>query len=69
MASSIVNSCASFGFDCRDPACFDPVVVAEFPDCTGDWLKIGDGVCDNDTINVLSCGFDGGDVSACVEYA
>lgn len=56
------HSCGVLGFDCRDPACFDPVVVAEFPDCTGDWIQIGDGVCDAET-NVASCGYDGGDVS------
>ena len=55
-------SCGSLGFDCQDPACFDPAVVAEFPDCTGDWIQIGDGVCDADT-NTPSCGYDGGDVS------
>ena len=55
-------SCGISGFQCEDPACFDPAVVAEFPDCTGDWIQIGDGVCNADT-NVASCGYDGGDVS------
>eukprot|EP00752_Nemacystus_decipiens_P007571 g6764.t1 len=45
---------ASCGYDGGD-ACFDPAVVAEFPDCTGDWIQIGDGIC-NDDINVASCG-------------
>lgn len=54
--------CGSNGFSCRDPACFDPVVVAEFPDCTGDWMLIGDGSCTTSNNNPM-CGYDGGDVS------
>lgn len=54
--------CGYLGFGCKDPACFDPAVVAEFPDCTGDWLLIGDGVCNADTYTP-SCGYDRGDVS------
>ncbi|CAM9826295.1 unnamed protein product, partial [Hapterophycus canaliculatus] len=38
----------------------DPTLVAEFPDCTGDWLLLGDGSCDDDLNNPL-CGYDGGD--------
>ena len=60
-----IYSCGIVDFDCRDPACFDPAVVAELPDCAGDWARIGDGVCNADT-NVPSCGYDGGDVSVCV---
>ncbi|CBN75178.1 polymorphic Outer membrane protein G/I family [Ectocarpus siliculosus] len=53
--------CGSFSiFGCRDPACYDPALVAEFPDCTGDWFKIGDGAC-NPENNIASCGYDGGD--------
>ena len=57
--------CGSFGFDCRDPACFDPAVVAEFPDCdTGGWLMLGDGKCQAENNNP-SCGYDAGDCCAC----
>ena len=56
--------CGSSGFDCRDPACFDPTVVAEFPNCTGGWLMIGDGKCQPGNNN-LSCGYDGGDCCVC----
>ncbi|CAN0112687.1 unnamed protein product, partial [Hapterophycus canaliculatus] len=52
--------CGSNGFDCLDPSCLDPVLVAEFPDCTGGWLLVGDGDCDED-LNNASCGYDGGD--------
>eukprot|EP00903_Cladosiphon_okamuranus_P005767 g5717.t2 len=47
-----------------DPACFQSAVVAEFPDCTGDWIQVGDGECNPDT-NVPSCGYDGGDCCPC----
>lgn len=50
------------GFECHDPACYDPHVVAELPDCLGDWMKIGDGKCTPENNNAL-CGYDGGDVS------
>lgn len=50
------------GFNCLDPTCFDPVLVAEFPECTGSWAKIGDSWCDAQNNNP-SCGYDGGDVS------
>eukprot|EP00903_Cladosiphon_okamuranus_P014549 g13496.t1 len=53
-----VYPCGSLGFDCQDPAYFDPAIVAEFPRCTGDWILIGDGMCNPDT-NVPSCGYDG----------
>ena len=53
--------CYSNGFYCRDPACFDPALVAEFPDCD-DWLTLGDGNCDP-AQNTPACGYDGGDVS------
>ncbi|CAN0581540.1 unnamed protein product, partial [Laminaria digitata] len=56
--------CGSFGFDCRDPVCFDSAAVAEFPDCTGGWLNIGDGICQEETNNP-SCGYDGGDCCSC----
>ncbi|CAM9774589.1 unnamed protein product [Ectocarpus sp. 6 AP-2014] len=60
-----LSECGSFSiFDCRDPACFDPALVAEFPDCTGDWFKIGDGAC-NPENNIASCGYDGGDCCLC----
>lgn len=58
-------SCGFYnGFDCRDPACFDSAVVAEFPDCTGDWLLIGDGSCNAEN-NLAVCGWDGGDCCKC----
>ena len=59
-----VTVCGSSGFNCRDPACFDPAVVAEFPECTGDWLMVGDGKCQADNNNP-SCGYDGGDCCPC----
>lgn len=40
----------------------EPALVAEFPDCAGDWVAIGDGDCDDD-LNNPECGYDGGDVS------
>lgn len=55
--------CGSNGFYCQDPACFDPSFVAELPDCTGDWLLIGDGTCAPENNNA-PCGYDGGDVSS-----
>ncbi len=61
--SSIVDISFYFaGFDCNDPACYDPHAVAEFPDCLGDWMKIGNGKCTQENNNAL-CGYDGGDVS------
>eukprot|EP00752_Nemacystus_decipiens_P002518 g2363.t1 len=51
-------------FDCRGPACFDPTLVAEFPDCPGDWLLIGDGSCNAEN-NLAVCGWDGGDCCPC----
>lgn len=61
---SLSYSCG--GFDCLDPAClFNPVVIAGFPDCTGDWLLIGDGTCNAEENNNPQCGFDGGDCCPC----
>ena len=57
--------CGVAGFDCRDPAFFDPTLVGEFPYCAGDWLSIGDGSCNAEN-NVAACGWDGGDVSSVV---
>ena len=57
-------ACGETGFDCKDPACFDPTLIAEFPGCTGDWLKIGDGDCTAENNNAL-CGYDGGDCCLC----
>lgn len=56
--------CGFGGYACEDPACFDPALVAEFPDCTGSWLGLGDGFCDEE-LNVPSCGYDGGDCCVC----
>eukprot|EP00903_Cladosiphon_okamuranus_P021507 g19772.t1 len=48
-------------------ACFDATLVAEFPDCNGDWFLIGDGSCDAEN-NVATCGWDGGDCCPCDCY-
>eukprot|EP00903_Cladosiphon_okamuranus_P016020 g14792.t1 len=56
--------CGFGGFACEDPACFDSALVAEFPDCTGGWLGLGDGYCDSER-NSPSCGYDGGDCCVC----
>lgn len=54
------------GFDCLDPAClFDPVVIAEYPDCTGSWLVLGDGKCNAAKNNNAACGYDAGDCCIC----
>ncbi len=59
------DECGSRGYTCLDPACsFDPVVVGEYPDCTGDWSHIGDGECNAENNNA-ACGFDGGDCWLC----
>ena len=52
------------GFRCLDPAFFDPEVVAEYPDCAGSWLVMGDGNC-NPENNNAACGYDGGDCCFC----
>eukprot|EP00752_Nemacystus_decipiens_P012586 g11146.t1 len=49
-------------------SCFDPILVAEFPDCTGDWFLIGDGSCHAEN-NLAVCGWDGGDRTWLVETA
>lgn len=54
--------CDTYRFNCSDPACIDPTIVAEFPGCSGDWSAIGDTLC-LDANNNPSCGYDGGDVS------
>ncbi|CAN0045690.1 unnamed protein product, partial [Scytosiphon promiscuus] len=61
-------TCGEVGYNCQDPACMDPILVAEFPDCPGDWLLVGDGSCDDDLNNPL-CGYDGGDccICSCIE--
>ena len=56
--------CGGYGFHCLDPAFFDPELVAEYPDCTGDYLSVGDGMCDPAN-NVESCDYDGGDCCFC----
>ncbi|CAN0392958.1 unnamed protein product, partial [Scytosiphon promiscuus] len=58
-------SCGFNGYSCLDPAClFDPEAIAEFPDCDGDWLMVGDGFCSAAENNAL-CGYDGGDCCQC----
>ncbi|CAN0225140.1 unnamed protein product, partial [Scytosiphon promiscuus] len=50
---------------CRDPVClFDPAAFTEFPDCTGDWWTLANGICDAFNNN-LACGYDGGDCCRC----
>ncbi len=56
--------CGFGGFACEDPACVDPAVVAEFPNCTGGWLGLGDGFCEEEKNNP-ECGYDGGDCCVC----
>ncbi|CAM9167930.1 unnamed protein product, partial [Ectocarpus sp. 12 AP-2014] len=63
-SSSAENSCGENGFNCRDTTCLDLSLVAEFPDCTGDYLTIGDGSCSEANNNDL-CGYDGGDCCVC----
>lgn len=57
-----LHICGSYGYNCVDPTCFDSAVVATFPNCTGDWSTIGDGICTMENNNP-DCGYDGGDVS------
>ncbi len=57
--------CGYNGYSCQDPVCsFDPVVIAEYHDCTGDWELIGDGICAA-VNNNAACGYDGGDCCLC----
>lgn len=50
---------------CLDPACVD--LAADYPNCAGNLLEIGDGWCDLDVsdLNNPSCGYDGGDCCRC----
>ncbi|CAM9233132.1 unnamed protein product [Scytosiphon promiscuus] len=58
-------SCGLNGYSCLDPAClFNPELIAEYPDCDGDWLLVGDGHCLASKNNAL-CGYDGGDCCQC----
>lgn len=59
-----VHSCGANGFSCEDQACFDPAVAAQYPNCTGNWLTIGDGLCTAENNNI-PCGYDGGDCCLC----
>ncbi|CAN0122023.1 unnamed protein product [Ectocarpus sp. 6 AP-2014] len=63
-SSSAGYSCGENGFNCRDTTCLDLSLVAEFPDCTGDYLTVGDGSCSEANNNDL-CGYDGGDCCVC----
>ena len=56
--------CGLNGFDCKDDACLDRAVAAQFPNCTGNLLKLADGACDRDN-NTPSCGYDDGDCCVC----
>ncbi len=56
--------CGDNGYLCLDPAFYDPELVAEYPDCTGSWLTIGDKWCDASNNNA-ACGYDRGDCCVC----
>lgn len=57
-------ACGINGFACKDPACLDPAILAEFPNCTGNYLLINDGECYAENNNP-ECGYDGGDCCLC----
>ena len=56
--------CGQVGFQCEDPTCLDPNLLAEFPDCSGNLLRVNDGACDAYNNNE-ECGYDGGDCCLC----
>ena len=56
--------CGSNGFYCADESCLDPVVVAQFPSCTGNLFRFADGDCNVEN-NSPECGYDGGDCCMC----
>ena len=62
--NGLLFECGINGFECVDEGCLDPVVVAQFPDCAGTFLTLGDGKCDWDN-NTPECGYDGGDCCVC----
>ena len=60
----IEYECGLNGFDCADDAFLGPAVVAQFPDCAGNLLKLADCACDRDN-NTPLCGYDGRDCCVC----
>ena len=59
-----IYTCGSNGLRCEDPTCLDPNLLAEFPDCGGNLLRVDDGAC-NAYNNNEECGYDGGDCCLC----
>ena len=59
-----IYTCGQDGLRCEDPTCLDPDLLAEFPDCGGNLLRLGDGACDAYNNNE-ECGYDGGDCCLC----
>ena len=59
-----IYTCGQDGLRCEDPTCLDPDRLAEFPDCGGNLLRLGDGACDAYNNNE-ECGYDGGDCCLC----
>ena len=56
--------CGSNRFSCEDESCLDPVVVAQFPNCTGNLFGLSDGECNGEN-NSPECEYDGGDCCMC----
>ena len=56
--------CGQGWFQCEDPTCLDPNLLAELPDCGGNLLGVNDGACDAYNNNE-ECGYDGGDCCLC----
>ncbi|CAN0447017.1 unnamed protein product, partial [Laminaria digitata] len=57
--------CGFKGFNCEDPACLDPAIAAQYPECAEDkLLSVGDGLCTSENNNE-ACGYDGGDCCLC----
>ena len=59
-----IYTCGMNGLQCEDPTCLDPNLLAEFPDCGGNLLRVDDGAC-NAYNNNEECGYDGGDCCLC----
>ncbi|CAM9492785.1 unnamed protein product, partial [Laminaria digitata] len=57
-------SCGSNGFNCDDTACLDLTIVVQYPECAGNWLSMGDGLCTAENNN-QACGYDAGDCCLC----
>ena len=59
-----IYPCGFNWLQCEDPTCLDPNLLAEFPDCGGNLLRVDDGAC-NAYNNNEECGYDGGDCCLC----